>query len=76
MDTKELRQKSDKELSELVASLREKIRSMRFEISADALKDVRDVREAKKTLARALTIAGERKRGEEKTAAAKPLTAN
>lgn len=76
MDTKELRQKSDKEISELVASLREQIRAMRFEISADALKDVRDVREARKTLARALTIVGERKRAGSATGPAKQVTAN
>jgi ribosomal protein L29 len=60
MDTKELRQKSEKELVELVASLREKLRSFRFEIAADSLKDVREIRDAKKTLARALTLMGER----------------
>ncbi len=60
MDIKELRQKTDKELAELVASLREQLRHFRFEIAADAVKDVRDIREAKKTLARALTIAAEK----------------
>jgi ribosomal protein L29 len=60
MDSKELRQKSEKELVELVASLREKLRSFRFEVAADSLKDVREIRDAKKTLARALTIASER----------------
>jgi len=71
MDTKELRQKSDKELVELVASLREQLRSMGFDVAADALKDVREIREAKKTLARALTIMSERA----KEAKSKPLTA-
>lgn len=71
MDTKELRQKSEKELVELVAALREKLRSLTFDVAADALKDVREIREAKKTLARALTIMTQRV-NEEKS---KPLTA-
>ena len=60
MDTKEMRQKSDKELVELVASLREQLRNFRFETAADAVKDVRAIREAKKTIARILTITAER----------------
>jgi ribosomal protein L29 len=76
MDTKELRQKSDKELSELTASLREQIRAMRFDIAADALKDVRDMREARKTLARALTIVGERKQAAKVAGSVKQVTAN
>ena len=60
MDTKELKQRSDKELNELVASLREKLRGFRFDVAADSLKDVREIRDAKKILARALTIMTER----------------
>ena len=60
MDIKELKQRSDKELNELVASLREKLRGFRFDVAADSLKDVREIRDAKKTLARALTIMTER----------------
>jgi ribosomal protein L29 len=60
MDVKELRQKSDKEISELVAALRERLRHFRFETASDAIKDVREIREAKKTLARTLTISAEK----------------
>jgi ribosomal protein L29 len=60
MDIKELKQRSDKELNELVATLREKLRGFRFDVAADSLKDVREIRDAKKTLARALTIMTER----------------
>ncbi len=60
MDTKELRQKTDKELAELVASLREQLRHFRFEVAADAVKDVRDIRSAQKTIAHALTLLTER----------------
>jgi len=60
MDIKELKQRSDKELNELVASLREKLRGFCFDVAADSLKDVREIRDAKKTLARALTIMTER----------------
>ena len=60
MDSKELRQKSEIELLELAASLREKLRAFRFDVAADSLKDVREIRDAKKTLARVLTIISER----------------
>jgi ribosomal protein L29 len=60
MDIKELKQRSDKELNELVSSLREKLRGFRFDVAADSLKDVREIRDAKKTLARALTLLSER----------------
>jgi len=60
MDIKELRQKTDKELAELISTLREQLRHFRFEIAADSVKDVREIRESKKTLSRALTIASER----------------
>jgi ribosomal protein L29 len=60
MDIKELRQKTDKELVELIATLREQLRHFRFEVAADAVKDVRDIRDVKRTLARALTIMSER----------------
>ncbi len=60
MDIKELSQKTDKELAELVLSLREQLRHFRFEVSSDAIKDVRDIRDAKKTLARALTLMTQR----------------
>jgi ribosomal protein L29 len=56
MDIKELRQKTEKELVELAASLREQLRHFRFEAAAEAIKDVRDIREAKKTLARTLAV--------------------
>ena len=60
MDTKELRQRTDKELNDLASSLRERLRSFRFDVAADSLKDVREIRDAKKTLARALTVLSER----------------
>ncbi len=55
MDIKEIRQKTEKELQALVAELREKLRGLRFEASAEAVKNVREIREMKKTVARALT---------------------
>ena len=55
MDIKEIKQKSDKELTAMDRELREKLRVLRFEDSADAVKNVREIREMKKTIARALT---------------------
>jgi ribosomal protein L29 len=55
MDIKELKQKTDKELVSLERELREKLLVLRFEDSTEAVKNVREIREIKKTIARALT---------------------
>jgi len=55
MEIVEIRQKSDKELTALVAELREKVRALRFEAASGALKQVHGFREARTTIARALT---------------------
>ncbi len=56
MKMKELREKSEKELDRLLAEFRDKVRDMRFKIAARQLSDVRDVREARKVIARILTL--------------------
>jgi ribosomal protein L29 len=55
MDIKELKQKTDKELASLEREMREKLLVLRFEDSAEAVKNVREIRDMKKTIARALT---------------------
>ena len=55
MEIKEIKQKSDKELLALDRELREKLLVLRFEDAAGAVKNVREIREIKKTIARALT---------------------
>jgi ribosomal protein L29 len=57
----ELKQRSDKELTELVGTLRERVRVLRFDAASDAVKNVREFRDAKRTIARALTLLAQRK---------------
>lgn len=60
MILKELREKSDAELGNLLREQREKVRELRFKVSQDQHKDVRDLRDAKKLVARLLTILREK----------------
>lgn len=56
MQIRELKAKSEKELKDLVVSQRELIRDLRFRASQRQLKNVRELREAKKLLAQVLTV--------------------
>lgn len=56
MTIKELRQLSENELQRILAEAREKLRELRFRAARRELKNVREVREARKTIARILTI--------------------
>lgn len=56
MTTKELRQKSEKELQTLLAESRDKLREMRFRVAQRQLKRVSDVSLEKKNIAKILTI--------------------
>lgn len=60
MDFKEMQTRSDKELKEMVMQMRERLRVLRFEAAADAVKNVREIRSARRDIARALTLLGER----------------
>lgn len=56
MTTKELREKTEKELADLLQSSRDLSRTLRFRVASKEEKDVRELREAKKTIARILTL--------------------
>ena len=56
MKIKELRQKSEKELQKILQQKKEKIRSFRFSLASGTVKNVREIRELKKDIARILTI--------------------
>ena len=56
MKAKELREKSDGELRTMLQEERERVRELRFKVSQDQHKDVRELREARKLVARILTI--------------------
>lgn len=56
MEILELKTKSKEELKRLLALMREKLRDSRFKNANKQLKDVRLIREVKKTIARILTL--------------------
>ena len=56
MKMKELREKSATELDRLLVELRNKVREYRFKVAARQLTDVRDIRQAKKTIAQIMTF--------------------
>ena len=56
MDIKDLRQKNKKELHDLLLNLREKLRQLRFDLEAGKVKNIRELHEVKKDIARILTI--------------------
>jgi large subunit ribosomal protein L29 len=56
MKIMELREKTDQELQRMLAEQRNKVRDLRFKVAARQLADIRDVREAKKAIARILTV--------------------
>ncbi|MCD6528361.1 50S ribosomal protein L29 [bacterium] len=60
MKIKELRQKSKKELEKLLEEKREKLRSLRFDLVSGKVKNIREIRETKKDIARILTLLHEK----------------
>lgn len=66
MDFDELKYKTDKELRELLFEKRDLVRELSFKASERQLKNPTKIAEAKKTVARILTMLKMRERGEEK----------
>ncbi|MFH0804855.1 MAG: 50S ribosomal protein L29 [Patescibacteria group bacterium] len=60
MELKELRQKPVVELQKLIRTWREQQRDLRFKVLAKQHKDVRDLRQIKKDIARLLTVIREK----------------
>lgn len=58
---KEFREKNIEELKRLLAEKREMVRKLRFEIASKQIKDVRNLRNSKKDVARILTLINELK---------------
>jgi large subunit ribosomal protein L29 len=56
MKTSELRQKSKEELQRFLQEKREKLRILRFDLASGKVKNVREIREIKKDIARILTL--------------------
>lgn len=60
MKTKEIRDLSDAELDKKLAELRSQLQDLRFAAAGRRLSQVRDMRAAKKNIARILTVKKER----------------
>ncbi len=56
MEFKDLKTKDKKELAQLLAESREKLRELRFKDSNKQLKDVREIREVRNSIARIMTL--------------------
>ncbi len=56
MNLEELRKKSKEELKKLLIDYRERLRNLKFDLAAGKVKNVREIRELKKDIARVLTL--------------------
>ncbi len=56
MEFKELKNKTEKELRQILGESRDKLRDLRFKDANKQLKNVREIREIKKIIARILTL--------------------
>ncbi len=56
MKPKDLQQKTEKELSDLLVENRHKLGQLKFDLSSKKLKNVREVRNLRRDIARILTI--------------------
>lgn len=60
MNIKELREKTEQELHKLLKLHREQVRDLRFKVAAKQHKNVRELRDEKRTVAKILTILKEK----------------
>jgi len=56
MDFKELKNKSQMELQKILNEERDKLRDLKFKDASKQLKNVREIREVRKIISRALTL--------------------
>lgn len=61
MKIKELQSKSEAELKQLLREQTGQLNELRFRVTSGQLKDVRDIREARKTVAKILTLLAKKK---------------
>ncbi|MDO8667614.1 MAG: 50S ribosomal protein L29 [bacterium] len=61
MEFKELKLKTEKELKQFLNEFRDKLRDLRFKDANKQLKDIREIREIKKTIAKVLTLLSSKK---------------
>lgn len=65
MKIKELRQKTDKELKETLIHLKDKLRELRFNLAGGKVKNIKEIHQTKKTIARVLTLIKINEQGKE-----------
>lgn len=66
MKFKELKNKNLNELQKILDEFRNKVRELRFKSAADQLKNVREIRMAKKVIARSLFLIQQKKQDSSK----------
>ncbi len=66
MKIKELKRKSNKELKQTIAGLGDKLRKLRFSLVGGKVKNIREIRETKKDIARILTLLKENEKQKSK----------
>jgi len=59
MKITEIRQKTKSELQKLLQDLQKKLRQLRFDLASGKIKNVKEIRQIKKDIARILTIINE-----------------
>ena len=62
MKIAELKEKTEKELQDIASSLKEKGRDLRFQLAAGKIKNTREIRSTRKTIAQIQTIMREKKK--------------
>lgn len=65
MKIRELRIKTEKELKENLINLRDKLRDLRFNLAGGKVKNIREIRQTKRDVARILTLLKEHGKGAE-----------
>ena len=62
MKIRELRQKSEKELQGTLISFRDKLRELRFNLAGGKVKNIKEIHQTKKDIARVLTLLNEKRK--------------
>lgn len=66
MKIRELRQKTEKELSKTLIDLRDKLRELRFNLAGGKVKNIKEIHQTKKDIARVLTLLYEKREKQNK----------
>lgn len=61
MKIKEITQRSEKDLQKDLIEIREKLRQLKFDLSAGKVNNVREIRSIKKDIAKTLTVLNSKK---------------